>query len=660
MLGCVLIANRGEIAVRIMRTAQRLGLRTVAVFSPADRDALHVRCADIALPIGASPASESYLRGELLIAAARAAGADCIHPGYGFLSENADFAEAVAAAGLIFIGPPPSAMRAMGLKDRARALMVKAGVPVTPGYHGQDQDIAALEGQARQLGFPVLVKAVAGGGGRGMRRVDDEADFAMAAGAARREAQAAFDNGDLLVERYIRDPRHIEVQVFADAHGNIVHLFERDCSLQRRYQKVLEEAPAPGLAPDVRAAMGRAAVEAARAVGYVGAGTVEFIAEGGPEGLTGQFWFMEMNTRLQVEHPVTEAITGLDLVEWQFRVASGERLPLAQAAVAVSGHAVEVRIYAEDPEAGFLPSTGRIAGFRLPTGEGLRIDAGVDLGDTVSPFYDSMIAKVVAHAPTREAAFGKLAQALAEVRIAGPRTNLAFLSALCAAPDVRAGRIDTGFIDRQAEALGVGRRAPDDEAVRLAALALLSIQPKSGPSSPWEASDGFQLGSPRRHGVRLLADSRDVEVEAEYRAPDRGGLVVRFAGGESDLAVQKEAQAQARLYSLGPSIFVLSDGRQTMVCRYEGDVASASAGLASDGILRAPMHGRLVTLAVRLGDQVAAGAVVAVVEAMKMEHSLVAPRAGKVIEVTAIEGAQVQQGAIVVRIALDKSVGDGA
>ena len=399
MFSSVLIANRGEIACRVIRTARRLGLRSIAVYSEADAHALHVRMADEAHPIGPAPAAQSYLVADKIIAAAKAAGADCIHPGYGFLSENAGFAQACHDAGIVFVGPPPDAIRAMGLKDRAKALMEKAGVPVVPGYHGDKQDAAFLKRKAYEIGYPVLIKAVAGGGGKGMRRVDRHADFDAALEAAQREAQGAFGDAHVLIEKYVNAPRHIELQVFADGHGNAIHLNERDCSLQRRHQKVIEEAPAPGMSVSLRARMGAAAVAAAKAVGYQGAGTVEFIADGAGGLKDDGFWFMEMNTRLQVEHPVTEAVTGLDLVEWQFRVAAGERLPLKQDQVRLDGHAVEARLYAEDPERGFLPSTGRLVALSFPQGEGLRIDSGVEAGDTVTPFYDPMIAKVIAQAP---------------------------------------------------------------------------------------------------------------------------------------------------------------------------------------------------------------------------------------------------------------------
>src|SRR4051794_16271540 len=405
MFSSVLIANRGEIAVRVARTAKRLGLRTIAVYSEADRGALHTRVCDEAVLIGPAPPRQSYLAVDAIVAAARQTKADCVHPGYGFLSENPEFAEACAQASLVFVGPKPQAMRAMGLKDHAKALMAKAGVPIVPGYHGERQEAPFLKQKAYELGYPVLIKAVAGGGGKGMRRVDKHAEFDAALESAQREASASFSEARVLIEKYVAAPRHIEMQVFGDSHGNVIHLNERDCSLQRRHQKVIEEAPAPGMTPEVRAAMGHAAIQAAKAVQYVGAGTIEFIVDGSRGLRSDSFWFMEMNTRLQVEHPVTEAITGLDLVEWQFRVAAGERLPRLQPDIKVDGHAVEARLYAEDPEQGFLPSSGKLFAFETPSG--VRVDTGVTTGQAVTPFYDAMIAKIIAHAPTRDAALDK-------------------------------------------------------------------------------------------------------------------------------------------------------------------------------------------------------------------------------------------------------------
>src|SRR3954468_8691387 len=502
MFKSVLVANRGEIARRVFATARRMGLETIAVYSEADADAAHVADADRAVLIGPAAARESYLVGERIIAAAQAAGAEAIHPGYGFLSENAEFAEAVTAAGLIWIGPPPNAIRAMGLKDAAKSLMAKAGVPVTPGYLGEDQAEATLAKEAARIGYPVLIKAVAGGGGKGMRRVDAAEDFKAALAAARREAKASFGDDRVLLETYVTRPRHIEVQVFGDAHGNVVHLYERDCSLQRRHQKVIEEAPAPGMSAEARAAVTSAAVKAAQAVGYVGAGTVEFIADAS-EGLRpNRIWFMEMNTRLQVEHPVTEAVTGQDLVEWQLRVASGEALPLTQDAIALNGHAVEARLYAEDPAHEFLPSTGRLDHFQL--GRGVRIDTGVEEGDRISPHYDPMIAKLIARGRDREEAIDRLVDALVEVEVWPVRTNAAFLARAADDGDFRAGEVDTSFIPSRIERLGPDP-SPSDPVWTLAATALLASDFGSAAAEedPWSALQGFRLNAPPDRQVAL-------------------------------------------------------------------------------------------------------------------------------------------------------------
>ena len=516
MLPSVLIANRGEIACRIIRTARRLGMRTIAVFSEADRNALHVREADEAHCIGPAAARESYLRGDKILAVAKATNAACIHPGYGFLSENAEFAEACAAQNITFVGPPPGAIRAMGLKDGAKALMQKAGVPVVRGYHGANQDGKFLKEKAYEIGYPVLIKAVAGGGGKGMRRVDAHAEFEEALAGAQREALNAFGNAHVLIEKYVSAPRHIEMQVFGDKHGNYVHLNERDCSLQRRHQKVIEEAPAPGMTPELRAMMGSAAVEAARAVGYQGAGTVEFIVDGARGLRADGFFFMEMNTRLQVEHPVTEAITGLDLVEWQFLVAAGQELPLVQEEVELNGHAVEARLYAEDPENGFLPSTDKIWELKLPFGEGIRCDAGVETGDDVTPHYDPMIAKIIAHGATRAQALERLQMALCQTLVAGPRCNARFLRALCLAPEFLAGRFDTGFIAGNLEALGAVPQPLDARAVAIGAAGVwqrlrmgndkAAWTAGSPCHSPWDEGDSFQLGPARHTALAVMAN----------------------------------------------------------------------------------------------------------------------------------------------------------
>ncbi|MFE1600791.1 ATP-binding protein [Methylobacterium sp. ID0610] len=649
-LRSVLIANRGEIACRVIRTARRLGLRTIAVYSEADRDALHVALADEAHPIGPAPAAESYLRIDRILDVAARAGADCIHPGYGFLSERPDFAEACAQAGIVFVGPPAAAIRAMGLKDAAKALVAKAGVPVVPGYHGLRQEPDFLAAEAAAIGYPVLIKAVAGGGGKGMRRVEAPADFVAALEGAQREAQGAFGDPRVLVEKYVLSPRHVEIQVFCDGHGNAVHLFERDCSLQRRHQKVIEEAPAPGMPPAVRAAMGRAAVEAARAVGYVGAGTVEFIADG-REGLKDDgFWFMEMNTRLQVEHPVTEAITGLDLVEWQFRVAAGETLPLTQDDLAIGGHAVEARLYAEDPAAGFLPSTGRLRALALPEGEGIRVDAGVRAHDTVSPFYDPMIAKVIAHGATRDEALDRLAGALGRTLVAGPKTNVAFLKALAEAPDFRAGRFDTGFIDRNLDALSGRAAGIDPAAIRrgVEALLLREERPAATPPSPWDRSDGFQLGGGRRQSwpVRVEGEAREVILSW----PEGGGALTIEAGAAP------HPEAPLHVVPTGRGVLVVAGGRQVAVeppDPFDVDLDHIGEG----GSVTAPMHGRLVAVFVAPGDRVTRGQRLAIVEAMKMEHALTAPADGEVTEVTAEAGTQVAEGARLVTIRTAQATG---
>jgi 3-methylcrotonyl-CoA carboxylase alpha subunit len=637
MFSSVLIANRGEIACRIARTAARLRMRTIAVYSQADAGAMHVRIADEAHLLGPAPAAQSYLSIERIIDVARRTGAQCVHPGYGFLSENPAFAEACIAAGLVFIGPSPSAMRAMGLKDRAKAAMEKAGVPVVPGYHGERQAPAFLKQKAYEIGYPVLIKAVAGGGGRGMRRVDRHADFEAALESAQREARSAFGDERVLVEKYVAAPRHIEFQVFADTHGNAIHLCERDCSLQRRHQKVIEEAPAPGMSAELRAAMGEAAVKAAQAVGYVGAGTVEFIADGANGLRSDAAWFMEMNTRLQVEHPVTEAITGLDLVEWQFRIASGETLPLTQDQVLPNGHAVEARIYAEDPAHGFRPSTGTLAALRFP--DDVRIDTGVEEGDAITPHYDPMIAKVIAHGPTREAAFDRLASALDRTVVAGPHTNLALLAALSRAQEVRAGRFDTSFIEHDIATLSPDE--PDHAAAALGAARLLArdvdrIGKARGagdaPTSPWDATDGFQLSGSRRVAMPILVNGEPATAAITYGP---SGVVVAVDGVAAALDAIAVADTDA--------IYVLRQGRQTVVRRID-TAADALDHSSGDGRIRAPMHGKVLALFVAEGDRVEKGQRVAVIEAMKMEHVLAAPRAGRVADIAVSEGAQVAEG----------------
>ena len=628
MFKSVLVANRGEIARRVFATARRMGLRTVAVYSEADAEAPHVREADAAVLIGPAPARESYLVGERIIAAARETAAEAVHPGYGFLSENAAFAEAVIAAGLAWVGPPPEAIRAMGLKDAAKALMAKAGVPVTPGYLGEEQDAARLAEEAARIGYPVLIKAVAGGGGKGMRRVDRAPDFAAALEGARREAQASFGDDRVLLETYVTRPRHIEVQVFGDAHGNVVHLFERDCSLQRRHQKVIEEAPAPGMDAATRAAVTEAAVRAARAVGYQGAGTVEFIADAS-EGLRpDRIWFMEMNTRLQVEHPVTEMVTGLDLVEWQLRVAAGEPLPLAQDAITLSGHAVEARLYAEQTAGGrFLPSTGVLEHFRLP--ESVRRDAGVEEGSEITPFYDPMVAKLIAHAPTREAALAELAEACDAVEAWPVKTNAGFLARCLDSPDFIGGDVDTGFIDRNLKAL-TRPGEPSDAALSAAADAAMAAAAEDAPgSSPWRALAGFRLNAGPQLAVRLFRDGAPVVAKPLAGAQDRSVLLT----DEREIVVFEQGEA-----------FVFTDHPPS---------ADAAEGAGSDGQVRAPMPGKVTAVSVRRGDRVAQGQTLATLEAMKMEYALTAPFDGKVTELSAEVGAQVVEGAVLVLLKPD-------
>ena len=642
MFSSVLIANRGEIAVRIARTAKRLGMRVVAVYSEADAGALHVRVADEAHLIGPPPARESYLVIDKLIEAARRTGAQCIHPGYGFLSENAQFAEACAVAGIVFVGPPPSAIRAMGLKDRAKALMEKAGVPVVPGYHGELQEAKFLKEKAYQIGYPVLIKAVAGGGGKGMRRVDKHAEFDAALEGAMREAQSAFGDARVLIEKYVTAPRHIEMQVFADAHGNVIHLNERDCSLQRRHQKVIEEAPAPGMTREVREAMGRAATEGARAVGYQGAGTVEFIADGArglrPDG----FWFMEMNTRLQVEHPVTEAITGLDLVEMQFRVAAGEKLPLAQSDVRIDGHAAEARLYAEDPERGLLPSTGKLAALEFPAGEGIRVDTGVDAGSAISPYYDPMIAKVIAHGSDRAQALARLAAALGQTIVVGPHANAAFLKALVSHPEFRAGQFDTGFIDRHLADLT--RIDPQAEAAAIGAGVAALVdptrrEPEEAPwRDPWAAADGFSLGPQRQLDLDIMVDGHPRKANVAWH----NGAHVTIDGVPA-------ARDGVRLVPVGGGLVVVGPGVQRHVALKSYDTVDVDH-LDGDGAVKAPMHGKVLAIFVAAGARVTKGERVAVVEAMKMEHALLAPLDGTVSEVSTEVGAQVVEGARILTI----------
>ncbi len=613
MIRSLLIANRGEIACRIIRTARRMGIRTVAVYSDADASALHVRSADEAVHIGPSPARDSYLRGDAIIAAAKASGTEAIHPGYGFLSENAAFAQAVIDAGLIWVGPAPASIAAMGLKDAAKKLMQDAGVPTTPGYLGHDQSLERLRAEAEAIGYPVLIKAVAGGGGKGMRKVDCAADFADALLSCQREAASSFGNDQVLLEKWITNPRHIEVQVFGDKHGNVVHLFERDCSLQRRHQKVIEEAPAPGMDAVTRAAVCQAAVNAAKAVDYIGAGTIEFIADGS-EGLKAdRIWFMEMNTRLQVEHPVTEEITGQDLVEWQLRIASGEKLPKNQSELSINGWAMEARLYAEHPAKGFLPSIGTLDTFEL--GEGCRIDAGVQQGSEISPFYDPMIAKLIAHGPTRDAARSTLAHALSESIVWPLRTNAGFLVKALDHPDFVAARFDTGLIGREGEALMPPDR-PGEEALAKAAARLT----QGGPLA------GFRLNAPLRTTGHFLLDEEAVTIAYDPRD-----------GGK---------WAESVLIAEGGQVWRLAPWR----------AGSGKRADASDGAILSPMPGRIIALAVTAGQTVTKGQKLLTLEAMKMEHSLLAPFDGVIAELNAIEGAQVSEGQLLARIEQEEDV----
>jgi len=643
MFANVLIANRGEIACRVVRTARRLGMRTIALATPADRDALHTRLADEAHEIGAG--AEGYLDGKAIAALAKRVGAECVHPGYGFLSENADFAELCDNAGLVFVGPSPAAMRALGLKHAAKALMAKLGVPVAPGYYGDNQTAKFLKEKAYEVGYPVLIKAVAGGGGRGMRRVDAHVEFDAALEAAAREAASAFGDPRVLIEKYVAAARHIEVQVFGDRHGNVVHLFERDCSLQRRRQKVVEESPAPGLPEATRAAMCEAAVAAARAVGYAGAGTVEFLVDSarglGPD----SFYFLEMNARLQVEHPVTEAITGLDLVEWQFRVAAGEKLPLEQAEIRRSGAAIEARLNAEDPETGFLPSPGRILALRLDAGPALRVDAGVEADDEVTPFYDSMIAKLIAHGPDRPSALDALRAALGETLVVGPRTNLAFLDALLADSAVQAGGVDVGFIDANAARLGAEPRPPDPRAVLAGAAALFAPPAFGDAADPWGVVDSFELTAPRRVGFEVLVDGHVERLTTVETAFERSVL---FA---DDRSVSAEGRP-LHVTRIGDAAYVLSGGRQIRVERVDPMRGGAGLREAESGDVVAPMHGRVIAISIEDGGEVVVGQRLAVVEAMKMEHALLAPRAGRVEGLAAKVGDVVEQGQKLMTIAI--------
>jgi 3-methylcrotonyl-CoA carboxylase alpha subunit len=654
----ILIANRGEIACRVAATARRMGIRTVAVYSDADARARHVAACDEAVHVGAPPARESYLQWRRILDAALATGAQAVHPGYGFLSENEDFARACAAAGLAFIGPPPEAIAAMGSKSAAKALMEKAGVPLVPGYHGRDNDPALLAQEAGRIGYPVLIKASAGGGGKGMRRVDRAEDFADALASCQREAQASFGDAHVLVERYVLRPRHIEIQVFADSHGQVIHLHERDCSVQRRHQKVFEESPAPGLTEARRAEMGAAAVAAAQAVGYVGAGTVEFIAVERDDGDI-RFYFMEMNTRLQVEHPVTEAVTGLDLVEWQLRVAAGQKLPLAQGQIPLRGHAIEARLCAENPEGGFLPATGPLAVARWPahvaferSDEWPRIDRGFDEGDAISPFYDSMIAKLIVWGEDRAQALARLDAALRDTHLVGLQTNVAFLRRVLHTKAFATADLDTALIEREHTALF---QAPPlvPEVVAAGVAALAQVEERADEDAdPWSRRDGWRLfgGARRRFDLELAGAPLVATLTRQH-----DGAAVLGVGGEhwpfSARALgdgRHDVQLGARrltlhVYRHGERIAVFAPEAGALV--HEIDRLAHAGDAAAEGRLSAPMPGKVVSLLVAVGAAVRKGQAVAVMEAMKMEHTLHAPRDGRVAELMCGVGDQLPEGA---------------
>ncbi|MDF1748457.1 MAG: acetyl/propionyl/methylcrotonyl-CoA carboxylase subunit alpha [Alphaproteobacteria bacterium] len=662
----ILIANRGEIACRVIATARHLGVETVAVYSDADADALHVALADQAVHIGPAPARESYLLGDVILKAAQDTGAEAIHPGYGFLSENADFAEACEQAGIVFIGPPASAIRAMGSKSEAKALMGKAGVPLTPGYHGADQDPDHLQSAADEIGYPVLIKASAGGGGKGMRLIEQAQDFQEALASCKREAASSFGDDRVLVERFVTRPRHIEMQVFADAHGNAVHLFERDCSIQRRHQKVVEEATAPGMPEDLRAKMGDAAVAAAKAVGYQGAGTVEFIAETKPDGTPGDFFFMEMNTRLQVEHPVTEAVTGQDLVEWQLRVASGERLPMDQAEIFAFGHAVEVRLYAEDPDGGFLPSIGTLTHLRFPEEiGGVRIDTGVRQGDMISPYYDPMIAKIIAQGDDRDQAIATLIQALRETEVAGISTNRDFLIRVLSHPDFKSGALDTGFIADKEEILLPGRARASAVALTLASLLMLDKQAViardttaagSDANSPWARADGWRLSDAAPVDLIFQDAEGACPITAIYKD---GYWTCRLDSGESHNAVLIDRTADrliARIdgarhdigYTQTGDRLTLFLGDQTVGLAQVDPFAMAAGTEQLDHALTAPMPGKVTAVFVSAGETVKMGQSLMILEAMKMEHTIKAPAEGVVATLPFAVGDQVPDSAILI------------
>lgn len=661
----ILIANRGEIACRVAATAKRLGIQTVAVYSDADAQAKHVAACDEAVHIGGNAPKDSYLRWERILDAAQQTGAQAIHPGYGFLSENEDFANACAQAGLVFIGPPASAIRAMGLKAESKQLMEKAGVPLVPGYHGTDQNPELLQSEADRIGYPVLIKASAGGGGKGMRLVEKREDFAAALASCQREAINSFGNDAVLIEKYVQRPRHIEIQVFGDTQGNVVYLFERDCSVQRRHQKVLEEAPAPGMTPALRQKMGEAAVAAAKAVGYVGAGTVEFIVEqpGGydqPEAM--QFYFMEMNTRLQVEHPVTEAITGEDLVEWQLCVAAGQPLPKRQDELQIIGHAIEARICAENPDNGFLPATGTLHVYRKPTCSSfaisdVRVDDGVREGDAISPFYDSMIAKLIVHGDTREQALARLDAALAQTQIVGLSSNVQFLRHVVKSEAFAQAKLDTALIEREKAVLFQQTAVPTPLAVAIAVAQQLQAEQALETADPFSRRDGWHSHGTVRRSFTFVQDSATIQAVLTYGhhgtpqlqvgdvaaplhwQPQGDGLLVEFAGARSTAQVHVTGEARHIFTPRGAAVLQLQD-----------PLAHAGEGHSEGGRLTAPMPGKLVSFAVKAGDAVTKGQALAVMEAMKMEHTIAAPADGVVQELLYAPGDQVAEGAELIRM----------
>jgi 3-methylcrotonyl-CoA carboxylase alpha subunit len=662
----ILIANRGEIACRVIKTARRMGIRTVAVYSEADAGARHVRMADEAVCIGAPPPKESYLVADKIIAAALATGAQAVHPGYGFLSENEDFARACEKNGIVFIGPPVYALHAMGSKSEAKKLMEKAGVPLTPGYHGDQQEPDFLKQQADGIGYPVLIKAAAGGGGKGMRAVSTSEEFLDALASCKREAASSFGDQHVLIEKYLQRPRHIEFQVFGDSHGNCVHLFERDCSVQRRHQKVLEEAPAPGMTPERRAAMGKAAVDAALAVGYVGAGTVEFIVN-----QDGTFYFMEMNTRLQVEHPVTEMITGLDLVEWQLKVAAGETLPLRQEQLTIRGHALEARIYAEDPDKGFLPSIGKLIHL-APPAETLhvRVDTGVEQGDEISPHYDPMIAKLIVWDESRERALARMLQALADYRVVGVSNNIGFLSRVVACPAFAQADLDTGLIERERAFLFPESAEPPAEAWLVAALAELirdqhyaaaEATESSDPHSPWYARDGWRLNGNARREIKLRAGESEKVVNAGYAGDS---FILEFEGKSTTAAGRFTTASELRVDLGGRRInvtVVSANGKRhvfidgvAFIFAAIDPLFHAGSGGGAEGGLTAPMPGKVIALIAEVGAKVEKGAPLLILEAMKMEHTIAAPTAGTVKAFRFNVGEQVSDGAELVEFEADK------